>query len=41
MASLTTALGRVTLKNPLIAGSAEHSIEVDGIREVHITATKR
>ncbi len=32
MTSLTTALGRVTLKNPLIAGSAEHLIEVDGIR---------
>ena len=32
MTSLTTALDRVTLKNPLIAGSAEHLIEVDGIR---------
>jgi dihydroorotate dehydrogenase (NAD+) catalytic subunit len=32
MTSLTTTLGRVTLKNPLIAGSAEHLIEVDGIR---------
>ena len=32
MTSLTTALGRVTLKNPLIAGSAEHLTEVDGIR---------
>jgi dihydroorotate dehydrogenase (NAD+) catalytic subunit len=32
MTSLTTSLGRVTLKNPLIAGSAEHLIEVDGIR---------
>jgi dihydroorotate dehydrogenase len=32
MTSLTTTFGRVTLKNPLIAGSAEHLIEVDGIR---------
>jgi dihydroorotate dehydrogenase (NAD+) catalytic subunit len=32
MTSLTTTLGRVTLKNPLIAGSAEHLIEADGIR---------
>ncbi|MGZ5827782.1 MAG: hypothetical protein ACXWJW_04515 [Xanthobacteraceae bacterium] len=32
MTSLATTLGRVTLKNPLIAGSAEHLIEVDGIR---------
>lgn len=32
MTSLTTTLGRVTLKNPLIAGSAEHLIEVDGIQ---------
>jgi len=32
MTSLTTTLGRVTFKNPLIAGSAEHLIEVDGIR---------
>lgn len=32
MTQLTTALGRVTLKNPLIAGSAEHLIDVDGIR---------
>ena len=32
MTSLTATLGRVTLKNPLIAGSAEHLIEVDGIR---------
>src|SRR5688572_20098660 len=32
MISLTTTLGRVTLKNPLIAGSAEHLIEADGIR---------
>jgi dihydroorotate dehydrogenase (NAD+) catalytic subunit len=31
MTSLTTTLGPVTLKNPLIAGSAEHLIEVDGI----------
>jgi len=32
MTSLATTIGRVTLKNPLIAGSAEHLIEVDGIR---------
>lgn len=32
MTSLTTSLGPVTLKNPLIAGSAEHFIEADGIR---------
>jgi dihydroorotate dehydrogenase (NAD+) catalytic subunit len=32
MAALATTLGRVTLKNPLIAGSAEHLIEADGIR---------
>ena len=32
MTSLTTTLGRVTLKNPLIAGSAEHLIEANGIR---------
>jgi dihydroorotate dehydrogenase (NAD+) catalytic subunit len=32
MTSLTATFGRVTLKNPLIAGSAEHLIEVDGIR---------
>jgi dihydroorotate dehydrogenase (NAD+) catalytic subunit len=32
MISLSATLGRVTLKNPLIAGSAEHLIEVDGIR---------
>jgi dihydroorotate dehydrogenase (NAD+) catalytic subunit len=32
MTALTATLGRVTLKNPLIAGSAEHLIEVDGIR---------
>jgi dihydroorotate dehydrogenase (NAD+) catalytic subunit len=29
---LATALGRVTLKNPLIAGAAEHLIEPDGVR---------
>lgn len=29
---LRTAIGRVTLKNPLIAGSAEHLIEPDGVR---------
>jgi dihydroorotate dehydrogenase (NAD+) catalytic subunit len=32
MTSLITTLGRVTLKNPLIAGSAEHLIGADGIR---------
>jgi dihydroorotate dehydrogenase (NAD+) catalytic subunit len=32
MASLPTTFGRVTLKNPLIAGSAEHLIEADGVR---------
>jgi dihydroorotate dehydrogenase (NAD+) catalytic subunit len=32
MTFLATTFGRVTLKNPLIAGSAEHLIEVDGIR---------
>jgi len=32
MTTLTTTLGNVTLKNPLIAGSAEHLIEADGIR---------
>src|SRR5262245_5580019 len=32
MTSLTATVGRVTLKNPLIAGSAEHLIEADGIR---------
>jgi dihydroorotate dehydrogenase (NAD+) catalytic subunit len=29
---LRTNIGRVTLKNPLIAGSAEHLIEADGVR---------
>jgi len=32
MSLLTTTLGRITLKNPLIAGSAEHLIEAEGIR---------
>jgi dihydroorotate dehydrogenase (NAD+) catalytic subunit len=32
MSFLTTSVGRVKLKNPLIAGSAEHLIEADGIR---------
>lgn len=31
MAILSTTIGRVTLKNPLIAGSAEHLIDADGI----------
>jgi len=30
--SLNTTIGRVALKNPLIAGSAEHLIEADGVR---------
>ena len=29
---LITTVGRVTLKNPLIAGSAEHMIDADGVR---------
>ena len=29
---LNTTIGRVALKNPLIAGSAEHLIEADGVR---------
>ena len=29
---LTTTVGRVTLKNPLIAGSAEHMIDAEGVR---------
>ena len=32
MTSLTTTVGRVTLKNPLIAGSAEHLTDAEGIR---------
>lgn len=32
MTSLSVTFGRVTLKNPLIAGSAEHLIEADGVR---------
>jgi dihydroorotate dehydrogenase (NAD+) catalytic subunit len=32
MTNLTTTLGRVTLKNPLIAGSAEHMIDAEGVR---------
>ncbi len=30
--NVQTTIGRVTLKNPLIAGSAEHMIEADGVR---------
>ena len=30
--TLNTTIGRVALKNPLIAGSAEHMIEADGVR---------
>ena len=29
---LSTAVGRVPLKNPLIAGAAEHLIDAEGIR---------
>jgi len=29
---LVTKIGRVELKNPLIAGAAEHLIEADGVR---------
>lgn len=29
---MQTEIGRLTLKNPLIAGSAEHMIEADGVR---------
>ena len=29
---LNTSVGRVELKNPLVAGSAEHLIEPEGIR---------
>ena len=32
MDALTTTLGRVTLKNPLIAGAAEHLIDAAGVR---------
>lgn len=32
MSILATAIGRVSLKNPLIAGSAEHFIEADGVQ---------
>lgn len=32
MSALSATLGRITLKNPLIAGSAEHHIEADGVR---------
>lgn len=30
--NLTTSIGRIELKNPLIAGSAEHLIEAEGVR---------
>lgn len=33
MSTLQTTIGRVTLKNPLIAGAAEHLIEAGGIRQ--------
>lgn len=32
MTRLNVTIGRTTLKNPLIAGSAEHLIEADGVR---------
>jgi len=32
MAHLNVTVGRTSLKNPLIAGSAEHMIEADGVR---------
>lgn len=32
MSILATTIGRVSLKNPLIAGSAEHLIEADGVQ---------
>jgi len=32
MNALQTTIGRVSLKNPLIAGAAEHLIEADGVR---------
>ena len=30
--SLATRIGRTALKNPLIAASAEHLIDADGVR---------
>lgn len=33
MSTLSTTIGRVTLKNPLIAGAAEHLIEAEGISQ--------
>ena len=32
MSALQVSIGRTVLKNPLIAGSAEHLIEADGVR---------
>lgn len=32
MAGLATSIGRLTLKNPLIAAAAEHLIDADGVR---------
>ena len=32
MSKLEVSVGRTPLKNPLIAGSAEHLIEADGVR---------
>ena len=32
MTRLKTSIGRTELKNPVIAGSAEHLIDADGVR---------
>lgn len=37
MARLAVSVGRTALKNPLIAGSAEHMIEADGVRRALAT----
>ena len=37
MKKLTTTLGRVTLKIPLIAGAAEHMIDATGVRRALTT----
>ena len=41
MDALTTTLGRVTLKNPLIAGAAEHLIDAAGVRRALQTGVGR
>ena len=38
---LTATLGRVTLKNPLIAGAAEHLIDAEGVRRALQTGVGR